>query len=86
MRSRLILIVTIIATMVVTVAIASQNCPFGKSDCQAICQQSGACELGKGCGIKDKDKTCDKDKDQDRDRDRDRDRDPNCEKDPNSDS
>ena len=88
MKSRLIFVITIIAVMVVTVAIASQNCPLGKSNCQAICQRSGACELGKGCCIKDKDKECSKEKDKDKvcDKDKQKDKDPNCEKDPNSDS
>jgi hypothetical protein len=88
MRSGLIFVVTIVAAMAVTVAIANQNCPFGKSDCQAICQQSGVCELGKGCGIKDKDKKCDKEKDKDRvcEKDKQKDKDPDCEKDPNSES
>jgi hypothetical protein len=81
MKSRLILVITIIA---VIVAIASQNCPFGKSACQTICQRSGACELGKGCGIKNKEK--DQDKDKGCEKDKEKDKDPNCEKDPNSDS
>ena len=88
MKSRLILVITIIAAMAVTVAIANQNCPFGKSDCLAISQQSDASEFGKGCCIKDKDKKCDKEKDKDRacDKDKQKDKDPDCEKDPNSES
>lgn len=72
------MIITILAVVAVTAAIASQSCPIGKSDCQVICQRNGACELGKGCGIKDKKKECEKDKEKEQERD--------CEKDPNSDS
>jgi hypothetical protein len=65
MKSRILVILTILAVVAVTTAIASKSCPVGKSDCQFVCQKSGACELGKGCGIKDQDKGCDKDKDKD---------------------
>jgi hypothetical protein len=84
MKSRILVILTIVAVVAVTVAIASQSCPIGKSDCQVICQRSGACELGEGCGIKDKDKACDKEKDKDKEKgcDKDKDKDPNS--DPNS--
>jgi len=65
MKSRILVILTIMAVVAVTAAIARNSCPVGKSDCQVICHRSGACELGKGCGIKDKEKGCDKDKDKD---------------------
>jgi len=94
MKSRFLVILTIIAVVALTTAIAHQNCPVGKSDCQVICQRSGVCQLGEGCGIKDKDKSCDKEKDKekgcnkDKDKekgcDKDKAKDPNSEKDPNS--
>jgi hypothetical protein len=80
MKSRILVILTIVAVVAVTVAIARQSCPVGKSDCQVICQRSGACELGEGCGIKDKEKGCNKDKEKGCDKDKDKD--PNS--DPNS--
>ena len=77
MKSRILVIITIVAVVAVTAAIASQN----KSGFSAISQKSSACELGKGCSMKDKEKSCDKDKKKGCDKDKAKD--PNC-GDPNS--
>ncbi len=92
MKSKILAVLTIVAVVAVTSAMAGQSCPVGKSDCKAICQGSGACDLNKGCGMKDKEKSCDKDKkkscDKDKDKscDKNKDKDQNQDKDPNSQS
>jgi hypothetical protein len=67
MKSRLILVVTIIAVMVVSVAIASQNCPSGKSSDGIV-----------KCCAAEKSKSCDKDHDPNGSKDANSPKDPNC--------
>ena len=90
MKSRVLAVLTIIAVVAVTTAMAGQICPVGRSDCKAICQGSAACDLNKGCGMKDKEKSCDKDKkkacDKDQEKKCDKDKQKECPKDPNSQS
>lgn len=86
MKSRILVIITIMAVVAVTTAIAGQN----KSDFRAISQRSSACELNKGCGMKDKEKSCDKEKKKDCDKEKkkecEKDKQKECPKDPNSES
>jgi hypothetical protein len=67
MKSRLILVVTIIAVMVVSVAIAHQSCPSGKSSDGVV-----------KCCAADKSKVCDKDHDHGGSKDSNSPKDPNC--------
>ncbi len=99
MKTRIFIVIAVVAFAFITLATAKQSCPIAKSGCQISCQQDSACELGKGCDKgKDANKGCNKekskeknkekdkdcDKDKDKNQDRDRDRDKDCDKDPNS--
>ena len=81
MKSRILAILTIVAVLSVTTAMAGQSCP---SYFSVASQDRNAQEFGKGCCAKDQEKSCDKDKEKECDKDKDQNR--GCQKDANSES